>query len=74
MARLWLQRTAANRAETTRVQVTGWLEKDVFPYVGKAAMSTLKPRDILVCVQRMATRAPVEGKQARTPGIRSKSP
>lgn len=60
VARLWLQKTAANRAETTRVKVTGWLEKDVFPYLGKAAVSTLKPRDILVCVQRMEARGVFE--------------
>lgn len=60
VARLWLQKTAANRAETTRVKVTGWLEKDVFPYLGKSAVSTLKPRDILVCVQRMEARGVFE--------------
>lgn len=56
VARLWLQKTAANRADTTRVKVTGWLEKDVFPYLGAAPVSTLTPRDVLVCIQRMEAR------------------
>ena len=43
-------------AETTRQKVTGWLQNDVFPYIGKAPVSTLKPRDVLVCVQRMEAR------------------
>lgn len=34
----------------------GWLSKDVFTYLGNAPVSTLKPRDILVCVQRMEAR------------------
>lgn len=56
VARMWLQKTAANRAATTQVKVTGWLEHDVFPYLGAAPVSTLKPRDVLVCVQRMEAR------------------
>jgi integrase len=56
VARLWMEKTAANRAEKTRQKVTGWLQNDVFPYIGKAAVSTLKPRDVLACVQRMEAR------------------
>ncbi|GGE88752.1 tyrosine-type recombinase/integrase [Massilia psychrophila] len=53
---MWMEKTATNRAETTRQKVTGWLQNDVFPYIGKAAVSTLKPRDVLACVQRMEAR------------------
>jgi integrase len=56
VARMWMEKTAAKRAESTRQKVAGWLENDVFPYIGKAAVSTLKPRDVLVCIQRMETR------------------
>lgn len=56
VARLWLEKTAANRAETTRIKVTGWLEKDVFPYLGTAPVSTITPRDVLVCIHRMEAR------------------
>ncbi|MDB5917966.1 MAG: integrase family protein, partial [Massilia sp.] len=56
VARMWMQKTAANRAVTTGVKVTGWLEKDVFPYLGSSPVSTLTPRDVLVCIQRMEAR------------------
>jgi integrase len=56
VARLWLEKTAANRADSTRQKVTGWLENDVFPYLGNQSVSTLKPRDVLLCVQRMEAR------------------
>lgn len=56
VARLWLEKTAANRAATTRIKVIGWLEKDVFPYLGTAPVSTITPRDVLVCIQRMEAR------------------
>lgn len=53
---MWMEKTAANRTESTRQKVTGWLRNDVFPYIGKAAVSTLKPRGVLACVQRMEAR------------------
>lgn len=56
VARMWMEKTAAARAESTRQKVTGWLEKDVFPYIGKSPVSTLKPRDVLLCVQHMEAR------------------
>lgn len=56
VARMWLEKTAANRAQTTRVKVVGWLEKDVFPHLGAFPVSSLKPRDVLVCIQRMEAR------------------
>lgn len=56
VARLWMEKTAASRAETTRQKVTGWLQNDVFPYIGRTPVSTLKPRDVLVCLQHMEAR------------------
>jgi integrase len=60
VACLWLTKTTASRAESTREKVTGWLQKDVFPYIGKLPVSTLKPRDVLLCVQRMEARGVIE--------------
>jgi hypothetical protein len=53
---MWREKTAANRAESTRQKVTRWFQNDVSPYIGKAAASMLEPRDVLVCVQRMEAR------------------
>ncbi|HEU4375076.1 MAG TPA: integrase arm-type DNA-binding domain-containing protein [Telluria sp.] len=60
VARMWLEKTAANRAASTRQKVTGWLENDVFPYLGHQPVSTLKPRDVLLCVHRMEARGVYE--------------
>jgi hypothetical protein len=56
VARLWMEKTAASRTETTRPKVTAWLENDVFPYIGRTPVSTLKPRDMLVCLQHIEAR------------------
>lgn len=60
MARLWLQKTSAARARSTQDNVTGWLERDIFPFIGQAAISTLTPKDILLCQQRMEARGVME--------------
>lgn len=60
VAREWLLKSAADRAETTQIKVTGWLEKDVFPFIGKMPISAIKPRDVLVTVQKMETRGAVD--------------
>ncbi|MGK5035947.1 tyrosine-type recombinase/integrase [Janthinobacterium sp. LB3P118] len=60
IARQWLLKTAAERAATTQIKVTGWLEKDVFPHIGTMPISIIKPRDVLITVQKMETRGAVE--------------
>lgn len=52
VAREWLKKTAAKRADGTQLKVKTWLEKDVFPFIGKMPMSTIGPRDILERVVR----------------------
>ena len=52
VAREWLAKTAARRADGTQLKVKTWLEKDVFPFIGKMPMSTIGPRDILERVVR----------------------
>lgn len=60
VARTWLIKTAAERAPTTQVKVTGWLKKDAFPYLGSMPIASIKPRDVLLAVQRMEARGAVE--------------
>ncbi|MNX26933.1 putative prophage CPS-53 integrase [compost metagenome] len=52
VAREWLAKTAARRADGTQLKVKTWLEKDVLPFIGKMPMSTIGPRDILERVVR----------------------
>ncbi len=47
VARAWLIKTAAKRAKVTQTRVTTLLENDVFPFIGKSPISTVKARDIL---------------------------
>ena len=47
VARDWLTRTANKRAEVTQAKVTSWLEKDVFPFIGKLPVSTIRAKDVL---------------------------
>lgn len=41
VATTWLEKTASTRASTTQEKVTNWLNKDVFPYIGKLPVSTV---------------------------------
>jgi len=52
VSRDWLENTANKRAEITQAKITNWLEKDVFPYIGKWPITTIKAKDILDKVAR----------------------
>lgn len=52
VARDWLAKTANKRAAITQDKVTRWLEKDVFPFIGKLPVSTIRAKDVLDRVAR----------------------
>lgn len=52
VARDWLIKTAPKRAEITQDKVSTWLEKDVFPFIGKTPIAAIGPRDVLDKVVR----------------------
>ena len=52
VARDWLVKTKAKRAEITHLKVSTWLEKDAFPFIGNMPISTIGPRDVLDKVVR----------------------
>jgi integrase len=52
VARDWLVRTSAKRAEVTQLKVKTWLEKDAFPFIGNMPIATIGPRDVLERVVR----------------------
>lgn len=61
VARDWLEKTAANRAEVTQGKVRTWLEKDVFPHIGGMPMRSIGPRDVLEkVVRRMEARGAID--------------
>jgi hypothetical protein len=56
----WLQKTAALRDATTQEKVTGWLQRNVFPYIGEVPIGALTQRDVLACLQLIQARGVLE--------------
>jgi integrase len=63
VAREWLDKTKADRMASTHGKVTTWLEKDVFPFVGKMPISTIGPRDVLAALRHMEGRGALDSVQ-----------
>lgn len=60
IARQWLAKTASTRAESTQEKNTSWLERNIFPEIGAMPVSTIKPRDVLLALQKIEARGAVE--------------
>lgn len=60
VARTWLEKTAARRADSTQEKNTTWLEKNVFPSLGKMPISTIGPRDVLAMLHKIEARGAIE--------------
>ena len=60
VAKVWLAKTAAKRADSTQEKNTAWLERNVFPALGKMPISGIKPRDVLFMLQKIEARGAIE--------------
>ena len=60
VAREWLAKTAAERADATQNKITSWLEKDVLPFIGAMPMSAIGPRDVLAALRKMEARGALD--------------
>jgi integrase len=60
VARDWLDKTASDRAGSTQGKVATWLEKNVFPAIGRLPISTIKPRDVLEAVRKIEQRGAID--------------
>jgi integrase len=60
VARAWLSKTAADRAASTQNKNTAWLERNIFPVIGAFPISTIKPKDVLIALQRIEARGAIE--------------
>lgn len=60
VANQWLLKIAPTRSASTQDKVKGWLDKNVFPAIGKKPIANIKPRDVLAAVQKMEARGAVE--------------
>ena len=63
VAREWLEKSAAERMASTHTKVTTWLEKDVFPYIGRMPISAIGPRDVLAALRHMEGRGALDSVQ-----------
>lgn len=52
VARQWLATTASRRKEVTQKKTTSWLDRDVFPVIGKMPISSVSAKDVLEKVAR----------------------
>ncbi|MDD5479509.1 integrase arm-type DNA-binding domain-containing protein [Rhodoferax sp.] len=59
----WLDKTKADRMASTQAKVTTWLQKDVFPYIGSMAVSTIGARDVLGALRHMEARGALDSVQ-----------
>ena len=53
VARAWLDKSSANRAESTQKKSLILLEQNAFPLIGLMPISTIKPTDILPALQKI---------------------
>lgn len=60
VARAWLEKSKGSRAENTEAKVTAWLTKDVFPHIGRLAITAITPRDVLEVVRKMEKRGAID--------------
>ncbi|PID99850.1 MAG: integrase [Acidobacteria bacterium] len=60
VAREWFQHHLSKKSESYYTRVTAYMEKDIFPYIGKSLISELKPPDINKVIQRIAGRGALD--------------
>lgn len=52
----WLKATAADRKAITQQKVGNWLQKDIYPSLGKLPITAIGPRDVLAVARKMEER------------------
>jgi len=60
LALQWLAKMEASRTADTQAKVHGWLDHDLFPFIGAMPVAAIKPRDILGVVQRVEARGAID--------------
>lgn len=52
----WLKATAADRKAITQQKVGNWLQKDIYPSLGKLPITSIGPREVLAMARKMEER------------------
>ena len=63
VAQEWLGKSKNERMDSTHAKVTNWLEKDVYPFIGKMPISSIGPRDVLGALRHMEGRGALDSVQ-----------
>ena len=63
VARTWLKKSQADRMTSTQSKVANWLEKDIYPHIGKLPISEIGPRDVLGALRHMEVRGALDSVQ-----------
>ena len=56
IAREWFGRSKLSWSESHTVRTTSYLERDVFPFIGKRPIAELKPRELITVIERIQKR------------------
>jgi integrase len=60
VAKAWLDKTKATRAESTDAKVRGWLDNDIYPAIGHLPIANITPRDVLDLVRKVEKRGAID--------------
>jgi integrase len=60
IAREWLEKSGARRGEKTQSRVASWLDKNIFPAIGRLPIKTIRPRDVLGAVRTIEERGAID--------------
>lgn len=60
VARAWLEKSGARRAENTQSRVTSWFERDVFPAFGSLPIADVRPGDVLDMLKVIEARGAID--------------
>lgn len=59
LAREWLKKAAADRTAGTQEKNTSWLERNIFPQIGRMPIATITPRHVLLALQKIEARGAI---------------
>lgn len=60
VARSWLEKTKADRTDSTQSKVEAWLVKNVFPGIGSMPIAAIGPRDVLTVIRKIEARKAID--------------
>jgi integrase len=60
VARAWLEKSFATKTQSTQEKHVAWLEKNVFPTIGKTPIANLGARDVLMAIRPIEERGAIE--------------